>query len=339
MCADSATAWQDGDGNREALVATGGTPDGVGWLRPVEIARRDPGAFGRAILEDLQRHHTGLFAAGIAFRAFLALFSTLVVTTSALVLAQPADEIILQTRRVTLGLPFLARGVIVGQVEQIVNAETSQLRITFFVFLGLAVWVSASAMQGLMDAITVVNVEQDDRGWARRRLMALGLTLGALAFMATVVAVITGYESLFRRIGFGAAATAMAVAAELLTLAVMMSSALFVLYRIAPPRRPATWRWAWPGAVAATLVWLGGTEAFAQLVERAGAYNVRYGAVAGVAVLLLWLLLTAWSVLFGATLNARIERLTALDTTAGPDRSPGSRGAVVADVVPDAPRD
>ena len=47
--------------------------------------------------------------------------------------------------------------------------------------------------------------------------------------------------------------------------------------------------------------------------------------------LLTWSYLTAFAVLLGAELNAELERQTSRDTTTGPARSPGQRGATVAD--------
>ena len=47
----------------------------------------------------------------------------------------------------------------------------------------------------------------------------------------------------------------------------------------------------------------------------------------------MWLFLSAYGVLLGALLNAEIERQTYCDTTTGPDRPVGQRGAVLADVI------
>jgi len=48
---------------------------------------------------------------------------------------------------------------------------------------------------------------------------------------------------------------------------------------------------------------------------------------------MMWLWLSAIIVLLGAELNAEIEHQTARDTTVGPDRPLGRRGAFVADTV------
>jgi membrane protein len=50
-----------------------------------------------------------------------------------------------------------------------------------------------------------------------------------------------------------------------------------------------------------------------------------------------WLWLSVFLVIVGATVNAESERQTARDSTVGPERPPGTRGAVVADTVPPLP--
>lgn len=50
-----------------------------------------------------------------------------------------------------------------------------------------------------------------------------------------------------------------------------------------------------------------------------------------------WLWLTVLLVVLGATVNGEAERQTVRDSTVGPERPLGHRGAVVADSTPSAP--
>jgi membrane protein len=50
-----------------------------------------------------------------------------------------------------------------------------------------------------------------------------------------------------------------------------------------------------------------------------------------VVVLLMWLYVSAYSVLVGRLINAEAERQTARDTTTGPEEPMGRRGATMAD--------
>jgi ElaB/YqjD/DUF883 family membrane-anchored ribosome-binding protein len=107
--------------------------------------------------------------------------------------------------------------------------------------------------------------------------------------------------------------------------------ALAVLYRVAPDRTAARLAWTSPGAVVATVVWLAVSAGFSLYVTFFASYAKTYGAVAGIVVLLMWLWLTSFAVLFGAEINAESERQTLVDTTVGPDKPIGARGATAAD--------
>ena len=62
-----------------------------------------------------------------------------------------------------------------------------------------------------------------------------------------------------------------------------------------------------PGSVIGTVAWLGSTWGFTQYVEHFGKYNVTYGSIGGVVVLLLWLYLTGLIFILGGELNAILE--------------------------------
>ncbi len=72
-------------------------------------------------------------------------------------------------------------------------------------------------------------------------------------------------------------------------------------------------------------------------VQRLGTYESTYGSLAGVAISMFWIWITVFLVLVGATVNAEAERETARESTVGPERPVGERGAVVADNVPPYP--
>jgi membrane protein len=62
-----------------------------------------------------------------------------------------------------------------------------------------------------------------------------------------------------------------------------------------------------PGSVLGTLAWLATTWGFTQYVEHFGKYNVTYGSIGGVIVLLLWLYLSGLVFIVGGEINAVIE--------------------------------
>jgi membrane protein len=120
-----------------------------------------------------------------------------------------------------------------------------------------------------------------------------------------------------------------------LLIAVMVTVALAVLYRIGPDRDAPKIRWVSVGAVIATVLWLVASLGFSFYVSTFGNYAKTYGAVAGIVVMLLWLWITSYAILLGAEINAESEQQTARDSTRGPEQPLGQRGAVKADSVPD----
>ena len=83
----------------------------------------------------------------------------------------------------------------------------------------------------------------------------------------------------------------------------------------------------------AALAWLVVSSLFSWYLGNFANYNATYGALGAVVGLMMWMWLSTIVVLVGAELNSEIEHQTAHDTTVGPARPLGVRGAVMADTV------
>jgi len=122
-----------------------------------------------------------------------------------------------------------------------------------------------------------------------------------------------------------------------ITLAALMALVLDVLYRFAPDRKRARWRWITGGATVTTVLWLATSVGLFAYVQSLGSYESTYGSLAGVAISMFWLWISVFLVIVGAAVNAESERQTVRDSTVGPERPLGERGAVVADSAPPYP--
>ena len=81
-----------------------------------------------------------------------------------------------------------------------------------------------------------------------------------------------------------------------------------VLYYATPNVKQPKFRWISVGAGLAIVVWIVASAAFGLYVANFGSYNTTYGSLAGVIILLLWIWLTNLALLFGAEVDAEIER-------------------------------
>jgi len=74
--------------------------------------------------------------------------------------------------------------------------------------------------------------------------------------------------------------------------------------------RLCAFRWTLPGALVGVSVWLAASAVFSEYLANFKSFNVTYGSFAAAIILLIWLWLTNVALLFGAEVNAKIERAT-----------------------------
>ncbi len=87
--------------------------------------------------------------------------------------------------------------------------------------------------------------------------------------------------------------------------------ALTVFFRHASRRPKATHYRPWPGAICTVLVWIVASWLFGLYAGSIDKYTLYYGSLATVAVMLVWLWISAFAILLGAELNAELARLDA----------------------------
>lgn len=300
--------------------------------RPGEIPVRGWKDVVTRLKAQLKEDDVPLLAAGVAFFALLALVPTLVAVVSLYgLVADPAD--VQRTVDDTLqAAPAEVRDLVSSQLESVIDSSPSGLRLGVFAGLALALWSASSGMKHLMGALTLAYDEVDDRKFVRLRGLALLLTLGAIVLALLALAGMVVPDGLDDSGSTGTLRTVLQFA-RWPVLALIVVVALSVLYRWAPDRDAARWRWVSPGALLATAVWLVASIAFSIYTANFGKYNETYGTLGAIVVVMLWLYITAYAVILGAELNCELERQTVVDTTKGQERPLGERGAYAADTL------
>jgi membrane protein len=272
-----------------------------------------------------------LLGAGVAFFAFLALFPAIIALVTLYGLFADPSAIADQVNSLT-ALPQEVRQLIVDQIN---NQNRTALGWTAILSIALALFSASGGINNLMTAVNLAYDEEDDRNPVVKRLIALGLTLGAIVFIAVMLGLVALVPPLLERLfGDSPVIRFLLSAARWVLLVVLVSVALAVLYRVAPHRDAPKIRWVSVGAAVATLLWLLASIGFSVYVATFGNYAKTYGVFAGIIVLLFWLWITSYAVLLGAEINAETEQQTVADTTRGPAEPLGRRNAVKADSTP-----
>ena len=275
-----------------------------------------------------------LLGAGVAFFGFLSLFPTLAAFTLIYGLVADPATISAQTQSLTASLPPEAAALLVGQLDQLASAPQQSLGWGLVLAIVLALWSASGGVGNLITAINTAYDEDKKRGFVKEKLLALGVTVGAVIFMALVVALVAGVPVVLGFLDVRGPLRWVVEVVRWVLLAGLVIVALAVLYRLAPDRDAPKFRWVSTGAVVGTVLWLVASAAFTLYVTLFGNYAKTYGALAGVVLLMLWLWLTSYAILLGAEINAESEEQTVKDTTSGPEQPLGSRGAVKADSTP-----
>jgi len=247
-------------------------------------------------------------AAGVAFYAFLSLFPAMSAVIS--VYGLVADPVAIERQITVLAglLPQEALVLLSDQLRALIEASPGGLGLGLIVSLVFALWSATSGAGTLMQALTVAYEEDETRGVIMFYLAAVGLTVaiggfGLLSlFLIAVVPAVVDYLPLPRPWLDAIALIRWPI------LAVLVLIALGFVYRVAPARREPCWHAFSPGTIAAALLWLVGSAGFSFYVARFASYNKTYGSLGAVAVLLVWLYVSAYIVLAGAELNAELEK-------------------------------
>jgi membrane protein len=312
------------------------TVPGLQADRPSEIPKPGWMQIVKRAWKEAKKDAVPLLAAGVAFYAFLAMVPTLIALVMIYGLVTD-DTAAVSDQVASFGsaLPAEAEKLITDQMNSLATTSDRALGIGLIIALLLALWSASAGISNLIRALNVAYDEEDKRGFVKRRLLALGLTVGAIVFMVLAVALVAALPVLLDALDVPGWVKALVQAGRWLGLVVAVMVALAVLYRLGPERDAPKIRWLSVGAIVATALWVIGSVVFSLYVDNFGSYGKTYGTLAGVVVLLLWLWLSSLAALLGAEVNAEMEQQTIKDSTTGDPEPLGQRDAVKADSIPD----
>jgi membrane protein len=234
-------------------------------------------------------------------------------------------------------IPNEAQKLIETYLKSLVSTSSSKLGLGLVVSVLIALWSARSGVVTLIEALNITYEENEKRGVVHFQVVALVMTIAAIAFAFIALTLIAVLPPAMRFLPVGENLKVIGLLIPWLVLVVLVSVGLAAAYRYLPSRENAKWRWVSWGGVAASLVWILASAGFSLYVAKFGNYDKSFGSLGAVVVLLTWLYLSAYVVLAGACLDAEMERQTARDTTTGPEQPMGHRGAKMADTVADDP--
>ena len=264
----------------------------------------------RAWAEFNADHCTDL-AAALTYYAVLALFPALLALVSLLGIFGQGES---TTQTMLDMVRDLGQSDVADQLEGPINQMTQTGAAGFALVAGVlgALW-SASGYVGAFGRASnrIYEIDEGRPFWKLRPLQLL-LTLAGIVLVGLVLVGLVVSGPVARTVGdtIGLGSTAVTVWGiakwPVMLLAVVVLVAM--LYHATPNVKQPKFRWVSIGAAVAIVVWVLASLLFGLYVANFGSYNKTYGSLAGVIVFLLWLWITNLALLFGAEVDAELER-------------------------------
>ncbi|GMU01994.1 YihY/virulence factor BrkB family protein [Corallococcus caeni] len=274
--------------------------------------------FFKSLKDEWGRDNVGNVAGALTFQSILALFPFLLFLVSlAGVLIDPhqAQQLIQELSKVA---PQEVTKILGERLEAL--ATSNPVGLLTIGGVG-AIWAASGGVVALMEALNTVYGVEEKRPFWKKRGIALLTTLGTAVtvVLAAIVAIVT--PAVADKLGEPLAGLMLWL--RMPVAGILMMLLLAVLYYVLPDVKQK-FKFITPGSVVSVIIWVIASWGFSKYVSNFGSYDVNYGAIGGVIVMLLWMQISCMVVLLGAEINGVLEHKS-------PDgKSPGQRD-------PDAP--
>jgi membrane protein len=285
--------------------------------------------FKRAAKEFLDDDCMGL-AQQVAFNSLLAFLPTVILVVGLLGLFGNGAFDSLKSFVGTVAPSGVLKMIDLAQKDAAANKGGSA--IAFVIGLFAAVWAASGAMGSVVKAVNRAFERMETRPFWKVRVVAILLVIAngvvlAGVFLLLVFGGAIG-DAIAKKAGLGSEFTLVWNIARwpIVFAAILLFFAL--VYSLGPNKDQRSWKWISPGSFVGAVLWLVLSALFALYTSYAGSYSKTYGSVAGAIILLLWLNYSAWALLFGAELNAELDRQADIHAAGGPNAGltePGKR--------------
>jgi membrane protein len=276
-----------------------------------DLSKRDYLAIVKRAFKAFKADHMTNIAAALAYYAFLAIPSALLLAAGLFSLFAGPHAISTLIGKLHGILPAQATNLLQGSLTTMTQHKGTGVTI-LSIGAVLALWSLTGAMQNVMWATNIAYDQDEGRGFVRRRVTAVVMVVFALIGFALLFGVLVLGPQLSNWIGsaVGAKSIVKAVwwAAEWPLLVAGLLVAFAGVMHFGPNVKHPRWSFLTLGAALSIFLWLVASGAFALYVSKFGSYNKAWGSLSAVVVMLTWLWLSSVALLFGVEVNAEAER-------------------------------
>ncbi|WOD09436.1 YihY/virulence factor BrkB family protein [Pseudomonas sp. NyZ704] len=261
-------------------------------------------------LREFDNNDMSTYAAALAFRALLSLFPFLLFLTATLSFFNLPEFFDWLRQQAAVAFPGMVMEMIDPVIDQLQKDNNSILSISIV----MALWVSSTGMRSLMNAMNNAYDVQESRPAWKLFPLSIGFTLGmALLLMVAAGFMVIGpaaAEWLANQVGMK---DLWVLSWSWLRWPIVVLILMFVVAMVyyLTPDVEQEFRFITPGSVIAVMVWIAASIGFGIFARNFGNFQLFYGGIGAVIILLLYFYISASVMLYGAQLNAVVEHASA----------------------------
>jgi len=275
---------------------------------PIALVRRFP--LGRSALRiggNLSEKNVSLVAGGVAFYAFLSIFPSILSLILLWEIFASETNAFVLLDFLSYIMPEQAFEIVADLLFQITEREKPASQLATVAALLVALWSSSRSIEALLMAVHMMYRTPYRPNMIKQRIIALGFTLLGSVFMVAAVLLIGAAPAVLEAMNLGAFTALTVLVLRWAFILIVFAVGTYALY-FSCRRRPRKGEVAErskliPGAFCASILWLIVSFAFSYLLTTFTSYNEAFGSLGAIASLLVWLWLSAISLLIGAEIN------------------------------------
>jgi membrane protein len=247
------------------------------------------------------------YASALAYQAIFSLFPFFVFVLALIGTLHLPDLIDWLRQQAQLFLPQQAMDQVNGVLNQLRQPQGGLLSAGAIV----ALWTASAGVRATMNAFNVAYGVTETRPLWKLYLLSMVYTIAVAALLILSAALLLigprAMQWFANQIGFEQLLVTLWTWLRWPTALVLLSLSAALVYYAAPAAQPR-FRFITPGAVLSVTIWIAASVGFDYYVRNFGDYNATYGPISSVIVLLLYFYVSSAVLLFGAEINATIER-------------------------------
>jgi membrane protein len=281
---------------------------------PTDLGRRTWFGVAKRALREFKDDDITDWAAALTYYAVLSIFPGVIVLVSLLGLFGQGEDTVNKLIDIVgqIGVPADALDSIRGPIRDVVELQSGKAGLALVLGLAGALWSASGYIGAFIRAMNAIYEVREGRKFYILRPLQLLITIVCTLLLTLITLSLVASGSVARAIGdaigLGDAAVTTWNIAKWPIIVVIVSLMIAGLYNVAPNVKQPKFRWFTVGGFLALVLWVIASAGFGFYVAHFGSYNKTYGSLGAAITFLVWMWITNNVLLFGAEVNAELER-------------------------------